>query len=151
MRQVRHDELLYHLFDATRGWAPALRNGLALDAERRARWIEIGASVIAERMRRFYFFPDGEPAPLNGKELAAVVAKSIDGWRHTLRLDFTSREEKVRRQARWTAAYLLAEDFAGYQILSELPDPPPFRLCGEAGSGVPPRDQFPDPIGPLFG
>ena len=151
MRQVRHDELLYHLFDATHGWMPSLRKGLALDAERRAQWVEIGASAVAERLRHFYFFPDGEPAPLNGKELAAVFAKSINGWRHMLRVDFTSGQDQVRRRARWTAAYLLADDLANYQILSELPEPPPFRLYGDAGSGVASRDELPTPIGPLFG
>ena len=143
MRQVRDDELIYRLFQATRGWTPSLRNGLALDsAERRDHWVKVCGSVLANKLRNYMIFPAGEPAPLNELELAALLIRSIADWRPMLCRDFASRIEGVQDKARWTAAYIFNDLLKDCEVLIDGDnEPPPFRLPGDTGSGVKPREE----------
>lgn len=145
MRQAREDELICHLFEATRGWTPALRNGLALEsAEQRVQWIKLCGSVLAEKLRNYMIFPAGERAPLNETALANLLVRSITDWRPMLRRDLASRIQEARHQARWSAADILHELLKDCEVLTDNDrETPPFRLPGDLGSGVHPVTDIP--------
>lgn len=138
VRQMAPDELTFTLFDATRGWTATIRKSIANWPRSREFATEIAASVIADRFKRCGFYASGETDPMSRQHLIALWRSTLEGWSTEFRQRLVFDMPGAMERARYDAAISFIDALNHIQVLTDAPDPPPFRIAAfDGGSGVP--------------
>ncbi len=115
MRQVNRDELVWRLFSAMRHWSRGYLLGMFRHPGADC---TLGAGRVVEELRYVGFY-EGGPEPIGAKELRAVIATAIGGFPGGLRAMWLSNVADRRKEARATAANLLADTLERFDVLAE--------------------------------
>ena len=126
------------LYDGMRAWRASTRKEIAheprsgSDPSRK-----IAADALVRRLYKCGFYLEPGGARLVENQVTDIIAGLIGGLRPSLRRDFTSPLQDVQKQARRTAALLLAEGLEHFWILRDSP-PTGFPFPDIAGGIVEP-------------
>jgi len=125
MRQVDRDELVWVIFSALRGWSPTMirwvfgPRHLRTDAHNR-----VAADYVARGQLASLQIIDGAGAELTPEQISGVIAEAILAMPEAIGDLWTSSIQERKSEARATAANLIADAFAPFEILSAAPLPP---------------------------
>lgn len=123
MRQVNRDEFTYAIFAALRRWRFTQRRAVfAPIAKRRQMDVWCAAQEVTDALRlgKFEFWtPSMEP--LSRDPMTAIIEAAIEAFPGAIGKLWLSGIQAREHEARATAANLIADALADFEVLSEAP------------------------------
>ncbi|NLS28139.1 hypothetical protein S2M10_31480 [Sphingomonas sp. S2M10] len=135
MRQVDRDELTYQIYSGMRHWRRA-----DIKAMFQARRPQLAAEVLARELGRLSIFDVAAARDLDRTELQLVVIAAIEAFPGALRSMWLSSVPDRWRDARATAANLVADALDRFKVLRTVTSAGDGPVHGERPEGL----HFPD-------